>query len=212
VAWLYERLGRVLAERPGCGPDHVVADFLLTLVAGHESVAHALATLIVHGFAWDPNGRPDPFSHGVDAALHEALRFDAPVQMLGRVAGERGVSLPDGRTAPPGVRIYLHLGAANRDPQRFEQPDVFDPGRTSSALAFGTGAARCVGRALAMQAMRCFVEAMHEQGAELVIDRKAIARDGGLSGRAFAVLPAVLARSARHRRRASPPPNEDLTP
>ncbi|MDH6109396.1 cytochrome P450 [Kitasatospora sp. MAP12-15] len=98
--------------------------------------------------------RADPGLIG--GAVEEMLRYDTPVQAMARVAGEDqvigGVPLPAGRQA------VLMLGAANRDPAAFPDPDVFDITRTgASVLSFGGGVHHCLGAPLArMQAVVFF--------------------------------------------------------
>ncbi|WTZ46382.1 cytochrome P450 [Streptomyces sp. NBC_01390] len=56
------------------------------------------------------------------------------------------------------------LFAANRDPERFENPDTFDIGRSATAhLAFGFGVHQCVGRQLARVEMRIAIPALLER-------------------------------------------------
>ena len=51
---------------------------------------------------------------------------------------------------PPGTPVTLCIGAANRDPRQFTDPETLDIGRTPNRhLAFGTGAHQCAGMALA---------------------------------------------------------------
>lgn len=54
-----------------------------------------------------------------------------------------------GVTIRKGDRVLVRLGAANRDPARFAEPDAFRPGRATGHLAFGRGAHHCLGAALA---------------------------------------------------------------
>lgn len=54
-----------------------------------------------------------------------------------------------GITIAEGDRVLVRLGAANRDPARFAEPDAFRPGRAGGHLAFGRGAHHCLGAALA---------------------------------------------------------------
>jgi cytochrome P450 len=55
-----------------------------------------------------------------------------------------------GVTLAPGTSVTLCIGAANRDPRQFPEPETFDIGRTPNRhLAFGTGAHQCAGMALA---------------------------------------------------------------
>ena len=76
------------------------------------------------------------------------LRLDPPLHLFARYALEEvefaGVRLRRNE------KIGLLLGAANRDPERFPNPDVFDPTRTPNAhLSFGAGIHFCVGAPLA---------------------------------------------------------------
>lgn len=79
--------------------------------------------------------------------VHEILRCESPVQFLNRAAPEdtelAGVPIPK-----DGV-VLLLLGAANRDPARFTDPDLFEPGREKlTSLSFGAGPHYCVGAAV----------------------------------------------------------------
>lgn len=85
----------------------------------------------------------------VDAAVEEIVRLQIALigEVFPRYAHEdvelAGVSI---RT---GDRVLVRLGAANRDPARFSEPDDFRPGRTTGHLAFGRGPHHCLGAALA---------------------------------------------------------------
>jgi cytochrome P450 len=59
---------------------------------------------------------------------------------------------------PGGSEVFVLLAAGNRDPRRFERPDVFDPARpNNTSLSFGAGAHFCIGQALArMEAQVAF--------------------------------------------------------
>jgi cytochrome P450 len=81
-------------------------------------------------------------------AIEEMLRFESPVQGSARVPLEN-VRL-DGETLPAGALAIGVIGAANRDPEIFPDPDRFDIGRSDDRhLAFGHGAHFCLGAALA---------------------------------------------------------------
>jgi 4-methoxybenzoate monooxygenase (O-demethylating) len=85
----------------------------------------------------------------VKAAFEESLRWDSPSRMAGRIA-MRDVEI-DGYVIPAGERCGLMFAAANRDPRRWESPDVFDVRRnTVGSLGFGHGVHACVGRVLAL--------------------------------------------------------------
>ncbi|KAA2257254.1 cytochrome P450 [Solihabitans fulvus] len=80
----------------------------------------------------------------VPGAVEEMLRFDAPVQMISRVALEE-VELA-GLTVNPGEQLMLMIGAANHDPAVFDDPDSLVLSRTTGHnLGFSLGAHFCVG-------------------------------------------------------------------
>ena len=81
-------------------------------------------------------------------AVEELLRWDSPVQIDGRVAFE-DVDV-HGMTVAAGEQFVTLLGAANRDPRAFDEPDRFDVGRVGQApMSFGGGIHYCLGAALA---------------------------------------------------------------
>jgi len=79
--------------------------------------------------------------------VEEILRYDSPVQLLSRIAGE-DVELAGVPIKKDGVVLVL-IGAGNRDPRKHTDPDVFDPDRADvSHLSFGGGGYFCLGAAL----------------------------------------------------------------
>ena len=86
----------------------------------------------------------------VPNAVEELLRYDAPVQMSARFLGEP-MTAADGTVVPAGSAITLFLGAANRDPEVFADPDRLDLARPDARkhLAFASGPHFCLGAALA---------------------------------------------------------------
>ena len=80
--------------------------------------------------------------------MEEGLRYDGTGQFLQRIARQH-LELR-GRTIRKGELLYLSLGAANRDPEVFPEPDRFDVGRADNRhLAFGAGPHSCLGMTLA---------------------------------------------------------------
>jgi cytochrome P450 len=132
---------------------------LMLLVAGIEPTA-SLLTSIVHALATSqiaveqfrvPTGLVRP------AAVDEFLRYEAPVQWVSRVT-TCPVSLYS-QVVPRGGRVLLLIGSANRDPRRYRQPDVFDPGRERATSAtFGFGVHACLGIPLARMQARIALE------------------------------------------------------
>ena len=82
------------------------------------------------------------------SGVEELLRYDSPVQVNGRIAGDT-IEI-DGHAFPGGATVLVLQGAANRDPRRFSDPDRLDIGRSEGAsLSFGSGIHFCLGAALA---------------------------------------------------------------
>lgn len=85
----------------------------------------------------------------VDRCMHELYRYDAPGQLMARTAQE-DVEI-GGKMIPKGDTVMLCMGAANRDPERFPDPDRLDLQRPEgspahpSYLSFGAGRHRCLG-------------------------------------------------------------------
>jgi cytochrome P450 len=97
----------------------------------------------------------------IDSAVEEALRIDAPAQFMVRTC-KRTTELGD-RQISAGQKVFMHIGAANRDQERFEDPDCFRVGRERREhLAFGSGPHMCPGAALARLELRtalgCFAD------------------------------------------------------
>ncbi len=122
---------------------------VLLLLAGHETTANLIGNgtlaLLRH-----PDQltrlRDDPALDRV--AVEELLRYDSPVQYDGRTALE-DVELA-GVTVRAGEAAIVSLGAANRDPAVFDEPDRLDLERADlHHLAFGAGIHYCLGAALA---------------------------------------------------------------
>lgn len=84
----------------------------------------------------------------IKTAVEEMLRFESSNQLGNRMIVE-AIEL-GGIAMPPGTPVTLCIGAANRDPAQFTDPENLDIGRTPNRhLAFGTGAHQCAGMALA---------------------------------------------------------------
>jgi len=82
------------------------------------------------------------------SAVEELLRYEPPVQMTHRVAFEE-IEIAD-KTIRKGERVNVWLGAANRDPAQFPDPDRLNLARNPNAhLSFGHGIHGCLGHALA---------------------------------------------------------------
>ena len=81
-------------------------------------------------------------------AFEEAVRFESPVQTFFRTT-TREVEI-GGHTIGEGEKVLMFLGAANRDPRRWENPDSYDiTRRTSGHVGYGSGIHMCVGQLVA---------------------------------------------------------------
>ncbi|MFC9745681.1 cytochrome P450 family protein [Streptomyces niveus] len=118
-----------LAALTGVSSQDAAAIGVLAVVVGVEVTATALCntvdTLIEHPATWD-RIRRDPAL--VPPAVREASRFAPPLRFESRIARET-VEL-DGKTVEEGRRVVVLVDAANRDPEAFADPNVFDIDRT----------------------------------------------------------------------------------
>ena len=81
------------------------------------------------------------------AAFEEGIRFDSPFQVTYRTTV--GETMLSGHLLPANTKIGVFLGAANRDPARWEHPDRFDITRPPRGIAFGHGIHMCIGQMIA---------------------------------------------------------------
>ncbi|MGH6707872.1 MAG: cytochrome P450 [Bradyrhizobium sp.] len=119
------------------------------LSAGVDTTVNALGNAI-HCFGMFPDQwallRQNPSL--ARSAFEEVLRFESPIQTFFRTTTE-DVML-SGQRISEGTKVLAFLGAANRDPRRWENPNRFDITRRASGhMAFGTGIHGCVGQAVA---------------------------------------------------------------
>jgi cytochrome P450 len=125
------------------------ANAVLLLNAGHETTTNLIGNgtlaLLRHP---DQMRRLRDEPALLENAVEELLRFDSPVQLTGRIAKE-DVEI-DGHRVAAGQSVVCVLGAANRDPAHFPDPDRLDLGREDVRhLAFGMGPHYCLGAPLA---------------------------------------------------------------
>ncbi|MEK6608946.1 MAG: cytochrome P450, partial [Myxococcota bacterium] len=150
-------LSAMIAAADGEGrlsEDEIYSNATFLMTAGHETATNMLSngvlTLIRHPGEFERLRRDRTL---IASAAEEILRFESPVQMTPRHAVEDGELA--GRNVKAGDALLLFLGAANRDPARFPDPDRFDIARSDNRhLAFGYGAHFCLGAALAREELR----------------------------------------------------------
>lgn len=141
----------------------------LLLVAGHVTTTALLGNAVVT-FDRHPGTnealRADPGL--LPTAIEEVLRWLPPFPELGRRVA-RPVVL-GGRELAPDTMVMTHLGAANRDPSHFTDPDVFDVTRAPNPhLTFGHGIHFCFGAPLARLEARLALRALQERFRTLTV-------------------------------------------
>jgi cytochrome P450 len=149
MSWLME----VQRNDPTLTPDDVLHSCILLVNAGHETtqdlICNTLTTLLQ---------TPDQLAllrekpQHMKTAIEEGLRFNGPLKGTMRVAGE-DMAIAD-KQVRAGDRILLLMGAANRDPVKFEDPERFDATRYPNLhLSFSHGIHFCLGAPLARMEM-----------------------------------------------------------
>jgi cytochrome P450 len=157
-------IGRMVeANQDGSMSDaEVVASCVLLLIAGNETTMRLISNMTLA-----LSRHPDQLERIIDdqelipSAVEETLRYDSPVQMLFRatkddvVFGDVGVG--------KGSFMLTMLAAANRDPEAFKEPDVYDVGRTDNLhVSFGHGIHYCLGAPLARRETRIAFEELFD--------------------------------------------------
>lgn len=144
---LLSELVRAGDQEQKLSEDELVTTAILLLNAGHEATVHAIGngvkTLLELGIS----------ENIAEGHIEEILRYDAPLHLFTRYALEdleyAGIKFRKGE------EVGLLLGAANRDPSRFADPDRFDRTRDPNPhVSFGAGIHFCVGAPLARLEMQ----------------------------------------------------------
>jgi pimeloyl-[acyl-carrier protein] synthase len=143
--------GLITAEEAGdkLSEDELLATCILLLVAGHETTVNLIGNgtlaLLRHP---DQLHRLRETPALITSAVEELLRYDGPVQRTARIPSE-DVTI-DGRRIAKGELVMPFIGAADRDPAQFPDPDRLDITRADNRhIAFGWGIHFCLGAPLA---------------------------------------------------------------
>lgn len=138
----------------------IIGFCILLLIAGSETTTNLLGNMLnflaQRPELWDRLRRERSL---VAPFVEEALRFESPLQRLTRVTTRdievSGVRIESGET------VVAFVGAANRDPSKFADPDAFRLHRPrSDTLAFGSGIHHCLGAVLARTEARIALNAI----------------------------------------------------
>ncbi|MFJ9863544.1 cytochrome P450 [Streptomyces sp. NPDC101165] len=138
------------------GPDgrmtdeEIVSTANLLLIAGHETtvnlITNGMLTLLRHPEVLQ-RLRDEPGL--VVPVVEELLRYEPPVHIIPWRAAYSDITVAD-TVIPQGSQIMLMLASGSRDPNRFHDPDRFDPGRRDNQhLGFGSGIHLCFGGPMA---------------------------------------------------------------
>ena len=164
---------------------------IFILNAGHETTTNLIGNALVALTQWPEQkarllAEPD-LSAG---AIEEFLRFDSSNQLGNRIAS---VDAEIGGVAiAAGTGITLCIGAANRDPEQFAQPDRLDLGRDPNRhLAFGFGIHQCAGMSLARMEGRIAISRFLQRFPHYSLAGEPL-RGGRARFRGFAAVPAAL--------------------
>lgn len=146
------------------------ANAALILVAGHETTTNLIGNgtlaLLRHPDQLDRLRRDSSL---VPSAVEEFLRYESPVQFVTRLMKED--LAVGGKTLRAGQMVLAMLGAVNRDPEQFPDPDRLDVGRADNKhMAFGLGSHFCLGAQLARLEGRIVFETLLRRLPNLRLD------------------------------------------
>jgi len=167
---LIDRLSHAERETAALSSDELLANIILLLVAGHETttnlIGNGMHALLAHP---DQLARLRAQPELAASAVEECLRFDSPANTNARcVLEDLEVG---GRELRAGQLVICMLGAANRDPEVFADPDRLDIGRDPNPhQAFGGGAHHCIGAHLARLEGRIALRGLLERYPHLAVD------------------------------------------
>jgi cytochrome P450 len=141
----------IAAEEAGdrLSEEELLATCILLLIAGHETTVNLIGNGTLALLRHPDQLRKLRENPGlIGSAVEELLRYDGPVQRTARIPSEDIVI--DGHTIGKGEMVMPFIGAADRDPAQFREPDRLDITRTDNRhLAFGWGIHFCLGAPLA---------------------------------------------------------------
>lgn len=162
---------------------------VFTLVAGHETTASLIGNALKM-ILEDDRLRAELAGNAgrIPAAVDEFLRLETPVQFAPRLAVE---DIPLAyATIRKGDAVMLHLAAANRDPERFPDPDRLDLDRSFTRhFAFGWGAHFCLGAPLARMETEIAIESLFKLMPDVRLTGEPLRWRGNMSMRALVALP-----------------------
>jgi pimeloyl-[acyl-carrier protein] synthase len=161
----------IAAEEAGdkLNEDELMATCLLLLVAGHETTVNLIGNGSLALLRHPAELRKLRDNPGlITSAVEELLRFDGPVQRTARIPSE-DITIGD-HTIPKGEMVMPFLGAADRDPAQFPDPDCLDITRGDNRhIAFGMGIHFCLGAPLARMEGQIAINTMLQRFPKLAL-------------------------------------------
>jgi len=194
---LVSLLLRVEEEGEMLSGEELLAQCTLLLVAGHETtrnlLGNGLLALLQHS---DQFAKLKENPALINSAVREFARFDSPVQFSGRAATEdftwHEQEIKKGQT------VILLLASANRDPEKFSEPERLDISRDEGMpLSFGHGTHFCIGAALAYTEAEIAFTTLLERATGLKLLDDVPAWRSNLSFRGLSRLPISLSFNER---------------
>lgn len=149
------------ANQPVMSVDDMRAQVAQLVGASQTNTHNNLSTCLLY-LAKDPSLREEIAANRelIPAFIEEVLRHNSVFAVTPRIVGPEGFELAGVKLAP-GDRVYAVNAAANRDPSRWENPDIFDIHRPMKAhVAFGFGTHTCLGSSLARMETRLLLNAV----------------------------------------------------
>jgi cytochrome P450 len=176
----------------GLSREEIFTNSVLLLAAGHETttnlIGNGVLALMRNRDQWEQLVA-DPAL--IESAVEEMLRYDCPVQWTSRLCHEQTEFA--GQTIEGGRIILGCVGAANRDPAKFADPDRFDIRRADNKhLSFGTGVHFCLGAALARMEAQIALSMLIERYPQMKWSGRKLHWNKGLTFRGVRSLPLTL--------------------
>lgn len=156
--------GATISEEAALGTSWTI------VVAGFETTVGGIGSLLMH-IGSDPELKRRLLADGslIPKAVEETVRMEAPIQGMRRTLTQ-DVCIRDTRLSA-GDHVWLSYSSANRDEEKFDDPDTFDLDRSPNRhFGFGDGIHRCVGAPLAQLEMRVVAEEVLRRMPRLRVD------------------------------------------
>jgi hypothetical protein len=176
--------------------DEVIANTIITMIGGQETTTHLIASgtlsLLRNPEELEKLRRNLSL---IPSAMEELLRYESPVQHTARIAPQD--TELGGKQIRKGQAIIAVMAAANRDPERFPDPDRLDIARADNRhVAFGYGAHFCFGGPLARVEAQVVFEEMLTRFPRWSLDPVPVVWQANLGIRGLTSLPLHFSRAA----------------